>query len=169
MAKTKSGKAYKVEIAGNGVHRINGIVREVTDAGVTIDVKQPGRQVRLPTTIPMADVIAHTGEGAGFVIANSAYALEPFAGNVTSEDETGITITDSEGVEITFPSGGRGGAAKFINIADDDRSLNRSAVDTKILRLAENEDGGGRKAKKKSADSGKASAKKKSGKRRSAK
>lgn len=174
MAKNKGDKAYKVEIAGSGVHRIDGIVREVSDAGVTIDVKERGRRTMRPTLIQIKDIIGHTAEGAGFVIVNSNHALEPISGTVVSEDESGITIQDVNGTEITFPSNGANGA-QFVQVATDDRSLNRGAVETKVARLAERESGGGggrsKKAKKASADGGEKKAKKaeKAGRRRRAK
>jgi len=166
MAKASS-KAYKVEIAGHGIVRIDGIVHEVTDAGVTIAIKQPGRVVRTPTMIPMSAIIAHTGEGAGYVIANTNYQLEPIAGTVTEEDEGGVTLQDADGVEIRFPSNGANGA-KFIQVAEDDRSLNRGSVETKIARLAERAAEGGSR-KKKSSKKGAAAAAGKSSKKSSKK
>lgn len=162
MAKAKSEKAYKAEIAGSGVHRIDGIVREVNDAGVVIDIKESGRIKRRPTLIPIKNIVCHAAEGAGFVIVNGSYDLEPISGTVVSEDESGVVIQDVDGVEITFPSNGAGGA-KLVVIPDDDRSLKQSAVATKVQRLAEKEeDGGGRKKSKKAADE--KPAKKKAGK-----
>lgn len=172
MAKTKSDASYKALITGTGIHRHDGIVRSVTEAGVTIDVKEAGRIVRRATLFQMKDIVAHTGEGPGFVIANGSYALEPIAGSVVSEDADGITIKDADGVEITFPGNGAGGA-QLVSVAADDRSLNKGSVETRINRLAEREEGGGGKAKKSSKKASKEEAKpaksKKSGLRRKAK
>lgn len=173
MAKTKSDAAYKALIAGSGTHRIDGIVRSVTEAGVTIDVKESGRIVRRATLIQMKDIVAHTGEGPGFVVANGSYDLEPIAGTVVSEDADGITIKDADGVEVTFPSNGANGA-RFVSIASDDRALNKGSVETRINRLAEREEGGSKPAKKSAGkkaarEEAKPAKSKKSGLRRKAK
>lgn len=161
MAKT-SGKFYTAMMAGSGIRRIDGIVRDVSEAGVTIDIKEPGRIRRLPTLIPMKDIICHTPEGPGFVVADGQYALEPVSGEVVEETEAGVVIKDVDGVEITFPSAG-GGRARFIAIEADNKALRRSAVETRVQRLAEREEGSSGKSKKsKKAKDGDSSSKKKS-------
>lgn len=170
MAKSKGGKFYNAMLAGTGIHRIDGIVREVNDAGVVIDIKEAGRQKRTATLIPMADIVCHTAEGAGFVIADMKHELEPIAGEVVSEDESGIVLKDTDGTEITFPTRGARGGVQFAQVGEDDRSLKRSAVSTRVTRLAEREDGsdGGKskKKKKKSEKSDGDDKKSKSGKAR---
>lgn len=171
MAKKDSGKAYKAEISGSGLHRIDGIVREVSDAGVTIDIKERGRVVRRATLIAMSDIVAHTAEGPGFVICDRPLSLEPIAGTVVSESAEEIVIKDAEDNEIHFPLQGRT-KASFIAVAEDDRSLKKSAVETKISRMAEREDGSDGKKKSKKAkpskDDAGAKKKKRSGLRRKA-
>lgn len=161
MAKKSSDKAYKAEIFGAGLHRIDGIVREVNDAGVTIDIKERGRVVRRATLIAMSDIVAYTAEGPGFVICDRSMSLEPIAGTVVSESADEIVLKDAEDNEIHFPLQGRT-KASFIAVAEDDRSLKKSAVETKIARMAEREDGsGGKKSKKAKSSKEEAAPKKK--------
>lgn len=173
MAKKGSDKAYKAAITGTGLHRIDGIVRGHNEAGVVIDIKENGRIVRHPTLIPMADIVAHTKAGAGFVICDGPISLEPIAGTVIEENADEIVLQDADGNEIHFPLKGRT-RATFRQVAEDDRSLKKGAVETKIMRLAEREDGSSGKKKKnkdKSSgdDSGSRKKKKKAGLRRKAK
>lgn len=170
MAKNPS-KAYRADIAGYGLHRIDGIVREVNAAGVMIDIKERGRRTQRPTLIPMQDIVCHTAEGAGFVVATANYALEPIAGKVIEESADAVVLEDADGTQIVFPLGGKM-TAQFVSLADDDRALNRGAVETKVARLAERESGtGGRKKGAKAEKSGgksKRSPTAKAGKRRAA-
>jgi hypothetical protein len=169
MAK-KDSKAYKAEISGSGLHRIDGIVREVNDAGVMINIKERGRVVRRATLIPMADIVAYTAEGPGYVVCDRPLSLEPIAGTVVSESAEEIILKDAEDNEIHFPLLGRT-KASFVSVAEDDRSLKKSSVETKIARLAEREDGSGGKKKSKKSKPAKEEAtpkKKRSGLRRKA-
>lgn len=160
--KSASASHYRADIVASGTRRIDGVVRACSEAGVTIDVRVPGRRVYAQTLIPMSNVLCHTAVGPGFVICEGSYLLEPIAGEVVEEGKDGVVLKDADGVEIIFPHGTTRSGTNFVVIDGEDRALKRGNVETRIVRLSERDGSGkARKVKEKSAK-----ANKKMGKRR---
>lgn len=152
MAK-KSDTAYRVDFQGHGLTRINGVVSAITDSGVVIEMRRPGSSKVHPTHFRYADILCHTQEGPGFVIVNANYALPSFAGTVVSENDNELVLVDSEGVEIIFPMAHGASGATLVQIADDDRILNRPAVARDVVRRADRAEGSGGRKRRRKAES----------------
>lgn len=138
MAKSNSVPAI-ANFQGKGLRRIDGIIRNISPAGVSIDVKETGRTVRRSTLILRADIVAYTdGIGAGFVVVNDVYSLDPIFGHIIEENEDSVVMQDADGTRVVFPVNTQG-VVNFGELKEDDSRLARGSVATAILRRAEAE------------------------------
>lgn len=134
MAKSNT-KTVKATIRARGTTKIDGEIVAVDAYGITINTRAMGRRTMVNQVIPMANVLCYTGTlGAGYVIADAEYELPIIAGSATMDGDD-LVITDADDVEIVFPGGKPNNGAVYIQeVADDDRSLNRSSVNSAVRR-----------------------------------
>jgi hypothetical protein len=80
--------------------RFDGVVQSVTKAGVKIETRDLGKQSAVERFFATADIIAHTNEGEGFVLAYQSRPIASFYGDVTAENNVVVTLEGKR--DITF-------------------------------------------------------------------
>lgn len=78
-----------------------GTVLSVSKAGVEITARPYGKQTYTDMFFPIADVIAHSDIGAGFVTVMESRQVASYYGEITTDNNISIS---TEGREIVFSS-----------------------------------------------------------------
>lgn len=117
----KNSRTGTLVVSSRVVTRYDGDVLQVSDGGVSISVREFGRQTRQDMYFPHTQIIAHTDEGPGFVVVIAEQVLATYHGTIETSDAN-ISVT-TEGGRTVYAETDNGSASTYIIFDREDGTI----------------------------------------------